>query len=189
MHQNYRQARPRTPRPRARGAGYTLVELMVSLVILGIMSLGILNGMLQARRLTEGSIYLGTATTVAQGYIEQMKNMDYRLLDKTTIPDFMSQGHLDSLVVSPFPVDPEVGNPDTDVPNSRALDINNTPENATDDLVIDYVVYIEDITDENNGIGNARRIVLRWSYLSNSPSGPHRFQNTLYAIRSKVPTF
>lgn len=162
---------------------------MVSLVILSFMAVGVLSSMLQSRRMTEGSIYQGTATTVAQGYIEQMKNMDYRLLDEAVIPDFMSQGTIDSLAVSPLPEDPETGDADTDLLNSRPLDINNTPDDPDDDLVIDYVVYIQDITDFANGIGNSRRIILRWSYTASTPRGPVPFTNTLYAIRSRVPTF
>lgn len=162
---------------------------MVAIVIMTILGFGVLSGILQARRQTEGSIYQGTATTVAQGYIEQMKNMDYRMLDLPEIDELINQGAEDSLKVSPLPTDPETGDPTTDILNERAIDINNTPDNDSDDLVITYVVYIENITDESNGIGDARRIILRWSYGMRSYSKTIEYSNTLYAIRSKVPTF
>jgi len=58
----------------------TLVEVVVALTLLALVLAGILKTILQSRRLTEGSIYQGMATTVANGYMEQMKAMDIGLL-------------------------------------------------------------------------------------------------------------
>ncbi|MDQ8186901.1 prepilin-type N-terminal cleavage/methylation domain-containing protein [Pelagicoccus sp. SDUM812002] len=170
-------------------AAFTLVEVMVGTVIFTIASVGVLSGLLQARKMTEGSIYVATATTVAQGYVEQLKNMKFRHLDESTIPELISQGVPDSLIVSPLPADVETGNADTDIVNTRSIDINNTPEVAQDDLSINFVVYVQDITDEANGVGEARRIVLRWDYTDNSTGANVAVGNTLYAIRSRIPTF
>ena len=167
---------------------FTLVELMVATVILGIVGFGTLTGMIQARRMTEGSIQVATATTIAQGYIEQMKNMEFSLLDLPTIPELISQGEDDSLIVSPLPEDPEIGEPDTDNVNIRKVDINNT-ETDEDDLEIGFVIYVEDVSDVDSGIGEARRIILRWTYEDNTNGNSRKVVNTLYSIRSRVPTF
>lgn len=60
--------------------GLTLVEVMVSGTILTIVSLGILAALIQSRRMTEASIYQNSAVTAMQGYLEQMKNMEFNEL-------------------------------------------------------------------------------------------------------------
>lgn len=179
-------SRPFRPRFAAKDA-FSLVEVMVATVILTVTGVGTLTGLLQARRMTEGSIYVATATTVAQGYIEQIKNMEFGLLDGSAIPELISQGADDFLLVSPLPADPELGNPGTDLVNTRRIDINNTPENLVDDLEIEFVAYIENITSEANRVAEARRIILRWSYIDRTTG--NAIGNTLYSIRSRVPTF
>ena len=57
--------------------GFSLVEVMISLSILGILAAGISSAMLHARRLAESNIYESTALTVAIGFLEQIKNIDY----------------------------------------------------------------------------------------------------------------
>lgn len=57
--------------------GFTLVEIMVSAVILGMLAVGLLATLIQSRKLTEGSIYQSSVNTIMQGYIEQIKNMEF----------------------------------------------------------------------------------------------------------------
>jgi len=68
-----------TSRPR-RLRALTIVEVVMALAVLGLLLGGILRSILQSRRLTEGSIYQGMATTVANGYMEQLKAMDIGLV-------------------------------------------------------------------------------------------------------------
>ncbi len=180
---------PRKASKRKSKSAFTLVEVMMGTMIFAIAGVGVLTGLLQARKMTEGSIYVATATTVAQGYIEQIKNMEFNLLDGSTIPELISQGTPDSLTISPLVADVETGDTTTDIVNTRAIDINNTPSNSEDDLNINFVVYVQDITDEANGVGDARRIVLRWDYTDNTTGSDVAVGNTLYAIRSRIPTF
>ncbi len=60
-----------------RMQGMTLVELMIAMAILSIFSITILSAVLLGRRLSEANIYENTALTVAQGYMEQIKSMEY----------------------------------------------------------------------------------------------------------------
>lgn len=170
-------------------SAFSLVEVMIAALILSILGFGTISGLLQARRMTEGSIYLNTATTIAQGYIEQIKNMDFDLLDAATITDLINQGNADALSVSPMVSVPEEGNADTDIPNLRRIDINNTPDIPGDDLEISVVLYIEDITDRDEGIEEARRIVLRYAYTDASSGFSREFGNVIYSVRSQVPSF
>jgi Tfp pilus assembly protein PilV len=54
-----------------------LVEVMIASGILSMVMLGVLQGMLQSRRQTEGSIRQGTCASLVQGYMEQIKSMKY----------------------------------------------------------------------------------------------------------------
>lgn len=168
--------------------GFSLVEVMIGALILTMIGVGTLSGLLQARRMTQGSINEGTAMTVAQGYLEQMKNMQFALLDNSEITELINQGAQDTLRVSPKVNNPSVG-ASSDISNVKSLDLNNTPNNTTDDLVIDFVLYVEDITDTSLEVGEARRVILRYTYTDNSHLNGRTVTNTLMTIRSDVPTF
>ncbi len=170
-------------------SGVTLVEIMVAMVILGFSGLALLSGLMQSRRYTELAIHENTALTIGQGYIEQMKNMEFASLDQAVLPTLFHEGVADTLSVSPLPADPTVGNAGTDITNNKLIDIKNTPGDTTDDMSLDVFVYIQDVTDEANGIGQARRIILRYEYTFSDGSRTINNSDTLYAIRSEVPTF
>lgn len=177
------------PRRLSRRDGLTLVEIMVAISIMAIVAFGSVSGLLQSRKLTESSIYLNTATTIAQGYIEQMKNMEYSLIDLDVIPDLINQGQPDSLVVSPTPENPEVGDPTTDVANTRLIDINNTQSESGDDLPIHIYVYVDNITNPAAGVGDARRIIVRYEYTNTTNGANAKVTHSFYCIRSKVSTY
>ncbi|MBK1880388.1 type IV pilus modification PilV family protein [Pelagicoccus mobilis] len=168
--------------------GFSLVEVMVGALILSMVGFGTLSGLLQARRMTQGSINEGTAMTVAQGYLEQMKNMQFSLLDEDSVSELINQGSADTLSVSPNVNDPTAG-ASSDIDNIKSLDINNTPDDDTDDLKINFVLYVEDITDTSSQVGEARRIILRYSYTDNSLLSGRVVTDTLVTVRSDVPTF
>src|SRR5882672_2796967 len=55
----------------------SLVEVMVASGVLSMIILGVLQGMLQSRRMTEGSIRQETVASLVQGYMEQIKSLKY----------------------------------------------------------------------------------------------------------------
>ena len=55
----------------------SLVEVMFASGILTMVLLGVLQGSLQSRRMTEGSIRQATCASLVQGYMEQIKSMKY----------------------------------------------------------------------------------------------------------------
>jgi prepilin-type N-terminal cleavage/methylation domain-containing protein len=69
----------RLPRPKAR-SGFTLVESVVSLGVFSLLALGIINLVLQLRRIAENNVYENTGLTMAQGYIEQIRSLPYNEL-------------------------------------------------------------------------------------------------------------
>ena len=170
-------------------SGVTLVEIMVAMVILGFSGLALLTGLMQSRRYTELAIHESTALTIGQGYIEQIKNMEFASLDEAVLTTLFHEGVADTLSVSPLSADPTDGNAGTDIKNSKRIDIKNTPDDTTDDMDFDVYVYIENITDPANKVGEARRILLRYEYSFSDSYRTVNNSNTLYAIRSDVPTF
>ncbi len=64
----------------------SIVEVMIASGILSMVMLGVLQGMLQSRRQTEGSIRQGTCASLVQGYMEQIKSLKYA----TTLNDLPS---------------------------------------------------------------------------------------------------
>ena len=168
---------------RNKRAGMSLLEVMSGLVILSIISVGVLASLLQSRALTEGSIFQNTAVTAAQGYIEQIKNMEFSELDNHPLQTWLDQDTPDPLEVSPLPRSEA-----TQVVNHRLIDLNNTPDNPDDDMPLDVVVYIENLTDPANEVGESRLITLIYTWEFNRGSATRRFTNTVSCIRSEVPT-
>lgn len=83
-------------------AGFTLVEAMLSLTILAVLALGLTSIALQTREASENAVLESTALTIASGYMEQMKTMEYATLrdastSGATIPTVINQGVSDSL--------------------------------------------------------------------------------------------
>ena len=169
--------------------GLTLVEIMVAIGLLGMSSFGLLSGLLQSRQMAEAAIHQGTALAIAQGYLEQIKSMEFDSLDDEVLPTLFNQGESDTLSVSPTPADVALGDPNSDIPNIKRIDINNTPEVEQDDLEMRITVYVDDLTDDPNGIGESRRIVLKYQYLYSDGYRSHTERNALYTIRSEVPTY
>ena len=167
--------------------GFTLAESVIATFVLGLLALGVTSGLIQTRRITEGSIHTNTATTIAQGYIEQLKSIEFAALDGPVLHTLINQGTPDPLTVSPTPSDPEAGDPAHDKPNTKLIDINNTPDEPGDDLAMIIVVYVDKLSSSSSGLGNTRRITLRYTF--QLPQQNIRATNTLYAIRSEVPTF
>lgn len=64
----------------ATQSGLSLIEVVVSVSVLALVASGILAALIQSRRLTESSIYHNSTVTAMQGYLEQMKNMEFNEL-------------------------------------------------------------------------------------------------------------
>jgi Tfp pilus assembly protein PilV len=58
----------------------TLAETVIGMVVFSIMAGGIIGLVLQSRRMAESAIRENTAVTVTQGYLEQIKSIEYSAL-------------------------------------------------------------------------------------------------------------
>jgi Tfp pilus assembly protein PilV len=74
--------------PQRRSRALTLIEVMVSMGIFTLISLGVLALVTQVRRIAENNVYENTAITMAQGYVEQVRSLSYaELLTAATYAD------------------------------------------------------------------------------------------------------
>lgn len=63
-----------------RSRGLTLVEVMISLLLMATVMLGFIRAFIQSRRVTESSVLHAAATSMIYGLIEQIKELDYTTL-------------------------------------------------------------------------------------------------------------
>ncbi len=68
------------PHWRIRKSGLTLVEVIISLVVLSILAIGIIASVLQVRRTSESQVRAELAYGVANGFIEQIRGINYNSL-------------------------------------------------------------------------------------------------------------
>ncbi len=61
--------------------GMSLAEVMVALGILAFVATGIMAVTLQIRSMAEQTVYQNTSLVLAQGYVEQLRSLDYTTLD------------------------------------------------------------------------------------------------------------
>ncbi|RME67585.1 MAG: hypothetical protein D6781_12900 [Verrucomicrobia bacterium] len=57
------------------------MEVVFAVGIFGLCGLGIASAFLQSRRIAESNVFETTALTVAQGFLEQIKAMDYAVIE------------------------------------------------------------------------------------------------------------
>ena len=181
----------------ASSFGLTMVEVMVSLGVLAMLMLGLFAALLQSRRLTEASIYQNSANTVIQGYIEQMKNMEFEELSRAVIPTRLDEATLDPLTPSTVAIiNPNtvvLGTVPTGVTNNvKVVDVNNTPTITTDDLTLNIWIWVQGMdSPAAASLAQSRVLGITMIYVWEHRDGQQirRFLGTVRTIRSFVPTF
>ncbi len=69
------------PRGRTSKSGVTLIEIIVSMTIFGLISAGVFSSALQARFLAEKNVRESIATVVAMGFMEQVLASDFTIVE------------------------------------------------------------------------------------------------------------
>ena len=205
-----RQRFPFRPAEVSPRRGLTLIEVLVSVTVLTVLTVGILGGLLQSRRLTEGSIYQNSALTIVQGYLEQIKNMEfsslpYRLSNDTLIagggatadeiPTLSDQNTPDPLRISSgapplvTALVPGTTAPTGVIDNVKSIDINQTANIATDNLQLRIWVWIQDVSNTAIDATQVRAITLIYQYRVGDGGRGRWVVGSVRNIRSSVPTF
>lgn len=180
----------------------TLVEVLIASVVLSLLSLGVLAMIIQSRRLTEGSIVQNSVVTVMQGYIEQVKSMDYSLLAPSlpsapatpiTIPTVLDEVTPDPLTLSwgtPPTSMPAIGSTPTGaVSNTKTIAIKNPAVNPNDNLNITIWVWVQDLTDLSANVGGSKAVTMIYTYQFRDGGRLRSIRSSLRTIRSVVPSF
>lgn len=162
----------------------TLIEIVIGMSIFALIATAAVAALLHARRLTESALRQNTAQITAHGYLEQIKGLNFELLDTSPVKVRFGNGDLvdDEVILSPLPRDSE-----TAVKNVRRLDVNNTPATNEDDLELSIVVYIEPVAESVNAGGPARAISIDYEWSELSAAGARLRQASVACIRSDMP--
>ncbi|TVP77178.1 MAG: type II secretion system protein [Puniceicoccaceae bacterium] len=67
-----------------RRSGLTLVEVIISLVVLSMLAIGIIASVLQVRRTSEAQVRGELAYAVANGFLEQVRGVNYNELSEAS---------------------------------------------------------------------------------------------------------
>ncbi len=180
---------------------------------MGLLSIGMLQTLLQSRRATEGSILQNSALNIIQGYVEQLKNMDY--VDLTVSPatgtaeiDLTPDNELDNDPDDPtidrliLPLQLSTGTPPTTIPpvgspaptnavdNERKVLIRFTSLTPTDAdrITINFWIWVTDLTGEITDLSEAKAITIIYTYTVLDGGRVKRFRHQIRSIRTVVPS-
>lgn len=195
----------------AHHRAFTLVEIVIASVLLSIGVIAVFGSLLHARRLSEGSIYQNAAMTVVQGYIEQMKNMEFTDLPytnsagtvvagsgatSTQVPTRLNATTLDPLIISTTTAIPALSTINVTAStvtgvtdNIKTIDVNSTPSNTVDDMRLNLRVWIQDISDSSISATQVRSITIHYAWQGGAGSRSQTFRSSVRTIRSAVPTY
>lgn len=175
---------------------------MVSSVVMVIILGGVLATLLHSRRLTEGSIFQNSTVTIMQGYIEQIKNMEFAQVNVSpattpstpvTLATVQDQTTADPLTVSvgtPPSTMPAVGvTPTGAVNNNKVFDINNTPTIANDNLNLNIWVWVQDLTGTAANVTNAKAITMIYTWQVRDGNRTRSYRGSVRTVRSLVPSY
>ena len=170
----------------------TLIEVMLALSVLTMVSLTILSAVLLSRRLAESNVYQNTALTVTQGYLEQIKSMDYDVITDCLITgDPLPCKSISILAAGPNieeddPIEIGVENLKT-----IAIDLKDdgTGTGTFYEIVMQYKV-TPTVINCQPALGiQALEITLDYEYLSPETGIPSWKTGTARFVKSWVPTF
>lgn len=194
----------------------TLVEVMIAGMVMALILSGMLMTLIQSRTMTEGSIMQSSATAIIQGYIEQIKNLDFDSvpLSPTTQPAtgatpvtvdtspsdlVLSWGTPPTTIPAvnttptgatdnkPKPVDSS-GNPIASIPGIPITTPYNT-SNPADFLAINIWIWVNDLSDSTKNVTYCKGVVIVYTYTFQNGGTKQYVRSSVRTILSKVPTY
>jgi hypothetical protein len=193
---------------RPRLAGMTLAEIIVAMGIMSFMVAGSYAAFLTVRRLTEATVYNSAATATVQGYLEQIKNMDFSLVPLSPVAGTSMTGTYattvanqiqtelddiptyDILVLSPLPrLNPSTLTPGT-VPATVYDNVKTFTVTRANDLRIHVWVWVEDMTPASaTATQQVKGLTIIYMTEFTEGKNVHYEIDSLRTFRSQVPTF
>ncbi len=192
--------------PRRAARGFTLIEVLIASLVMTIIMCGVLTTMIQSRRLTEGSIVQNSANTILQGYIEQIKALDFNSanVSPTTAPNppvvgtsvyvatEIGSGVSDKLYLSagsPPTSMPAIGTTPTGaVDNLKSIPLKIPSVNPNDTLSLNIWLWINAMNDPTNHITDTKSVTMIYTYNFLDGGRSKTIRGSVRTIRSVVPT-
>ncbi len=187
----------------------TLVEVTFASVILTMVTIGVLQGMLQSRRQTEGSVRQSSVASLVQGYLEQLKSIKYGDLPNSptatpgtgtttdwapytiTLIDSAQNSTNIYLAAGAAPTTlPTISTLPTNISmRTEQVDIDNITA-ASDNSVLSMWVWVNDMTDATNrpNVVNCKSIVIVYQFTVKDGARTRYYSDLVRTIRSIVPT-
>jgi len=163
-----------------RSRGMTLAEIVIAMAVFSLIAGGIVGLSIQSRRMAESAIRENTAATVTQGYLEQIKSIEYSaLVDAIADPGNVAIG---------TKTDQDTNDPIMlNVKNQKTLIINTAPDGTPNRFMRFWIT-----PTATDLAGTGRRAVTftaQFEWEGNDRGVGDIRTSTIRFVRSYVPTY
>jgi len=158
--------------------GFSLIEVLLAMVILALLTMGISQGLVFARSISETNIREVTANAAASGYLEQLKSMEYATIltsvndTSVPVPTVLSLGQPDPLLLNQWTTKSVVIDQDPDTGHERRMPLHVRLEIRNLD-----------------GAGNGPLLEFSIFYAWEDAKTYRKRERGLRTMRAEVPTF
>lgn len=173
---------------RARQRAVTLVEVIMSLGVLGLVAASVMSVTFMIRSTAEQAVYQNTSLTLAQGYIEQLRSLDYESLSTAAAPS--STTRIALISASGGAVTDETGGTLSNGEWAREVVFLDETANGTriQPLTFRFRPTLGSLEAATGGV--ALGVEIRIDFETTYNWGVTRvYRGTLRSVRSKVPTY
>ena len=170
-----------------REAGLTLAEVLVSLGVLAFVATSIIGVTFQIRSMAEQAIYQNTALILAQGYVEQLRSLDFTTLHSAAQDSAVA---LPLVSASGTTLTSEAGSTLTNSSWTREVVFldENARGTAIQPLTFRFRPVLSSLAATTGGVAQGVEIVLHYETTYNF-GRTRTFTGTLRTVRSAIPTY
>jgi prepilin-type N-terminal cleavage/methylation domain-containing protein len=155
-----------------RRRGVTLIEVIISLAIVGTAAMGSLSALLFAYRMSEANLRQVTALAAARSVAEQISTLDFETLSGTTLPIDLPSSSTGTLTVNDW--------------NNRTVNFHATTSTA-DDLVLSLR---PEVTRSNSStLFSCAQIIVRFRWQETAFFSPRTREDSITLVKSEVATY
>lgn len=151
----------------------TLVEVMVSILVLGTTALASMSALLFSYRMADSNLRSIGAAAAAQSLAEQVLVLDYTTLSQDTWPIDLPSSAIGSVNVGEW--------------NPRTDDIHNTPDESSDDLVMSFRPEIAQ-SDPSSGF-LCSQVIIHYQWQEHSFFNERTREDSITIVVSNVPSY